>query len=39
MLGAVGDLLGGLFGNAKRTRDTRDTPDDDEGEAAGEAHP
>jgi hypothetical protein len=34
MLGAVGDMLGGLFGNTKRTADTRD-----EGEAAGEAHP
>lgn len=33
MLGVVGDMLGKLFGNAKRT------PDEDEGEAAGEAHP
>ncbi len=33
ILGLVGDMLRGLFGNAPRT------PRDDEGEAAGEAHP
>ncbi len=33
ILGAVGDMFRGLFGNAPRT------PRDDEGEGAGEAHP
>jgi hypothetical protein len=37
MLGAVGDMLGKLFGNARRTPD--EDRDRDEGEAAGEAHP
>jgi hypothetical protein len=38
ILGAVGDMLGALFGNAKRTP-VPPPAGEDEGETAGEAHP